>query len=180
MPSAANALKLHDYYTHRRSGGLALAIGLAVVVSFVATTSFMIYLCYDYGASNLRSWFFNASGGAGGRAFDWVAEQTRNPASVDWDKLGLAGSGVVGYLVLAFLHYRIAWWPLHPVGLAVASTWMVQEDCVLSLFGVGMQGVDLALWRRGALPAAQAAVYRAGGGVFLWGFSIVCTRLGLV
>ena len=49
MPSAANALKLHDYYTHRRSGGLALAIGLAVVVSFVATTSFMIYLCYDYG-----------------------------------------------------------------------------------------------------------------------------------
>ena len=49
MPSAANALKLHDYYTHRRNGGLAVAIGLAVVVSFVATTSFMIYLCYDYG-----------------------------------------------------------------------------------------------------------------------------------
>ena len=96
MPSAANALKLHDYYTHRRSGGLALAIGLAVMVSFVATTSFMIYLCYDYGASNLRSWFFNAAGGAGGRAFDWVGEQTRNPAPVDWDKLGLAGSGVVG------------------------------------------------------------------------------------
>jgi len=55
MPSAANALKLHDYYTHRRNGGLALAIGLAVVVSFVATSGFMIYLCYDYGASNLRS-----------------------------------------------------------------------------------------------------------------------------
>ena len=70
MPSAANALKLHDYYTHRRNASLALAIGLAVIASFVATSCFMIYMCYDYGGSNLRSWFFNASGGAGGSAFD--------------------------------------------------------------------------------------------------------------
>ena len=133
MPSAANALKLHDYYAQRRSGRLAAALGLAVVVSFVATASFTIYLCYDYGAGNLRSWFFNAAGGAGGRAFDWVAEQTRHPAPVDWDKLGLAGSGVLGYGVLALLYYRVAWWPLHPVGLAVASTWMVKR-IVFSVF----------------------------------------------
>jgi hypothetical protein len=127
MPSAANALKLHDYYTHRRNGGLALAIGLAVVVSFVATSGFMIYLCYDYGASNLRSWFFNASGGAGGRAFDWVTQQLRDPAPTDWDKLGFFGGGAFVYLALTFLHYRFAWWSLHPVGLAVASTWMVRR-----------------------------------------------------
>jgi hypothetical protein len=127
MPSAANALKLHDYYTHRRNGGLALAIGLAVVVSFVATSGFMIYLCYDYGASNLRSWFFNASGGAGGRAFDWVTQQLRDPAPTDWDKLGFFGGGAFAYLALTFLHYRFAWWSLHPVGLAVASTWMVRR-----------------------------------------------------
>jgi hypothetical protein len=127
MPSAANALKLHDYYTHRRNGGLALAIGLAVVVSFAATSCFMIYLCYDYGASNLRSWFFNAGGGAGGRAFDWVTQQLRDPAPTDWDKLSIFGSGAFAYMLLTFLHYRLAWWPLHPVGLAVASTWMVQR-----------------------------------------------------
>ena len=127
MPSAANALKLHDYYTHRRQGGLALAIGLAVVVSFAATSCFMIYLCYDYGAANLRSWFFNASGGAGGRAFDWATQQMRDPAPTDWDKLGIFGSGALAYLALTFLHYRLPWWPLHPVGLAVASTWMVKR-----------------------------------------------------
>ena len=127
MPSAANALKLHDYYTHRRNGGLAMAIGLAVVVSFAATSCFMIYLCYDYGASNLRSWFFNASGGAGGRAFDWVTQQLRDPAPTDWDKLGFFSGGSLVYLALTFLHYRFAWWSLHPVGLAVASTWMVRR-----------------------------------------------------
>ena len=55
-----------------------------------------------------------------------------------------------------------------------------QADCVLGLLGMGVQGIDLALWRRGALPAAQAVVYWAGGGVFLRGFSVVCARLFLV
>ncbi len=127
MPSAANALKLHDYYTHRRNASLALAIGLAVIVSFAATSCFMIYMCYDYGGSNLRSWFFNASGGAGGRAFDWVTQQIRDPAPADWDKLGFFASGSLGYLALTFLHYRFSWWFLHPVGLTIASTWMIRR-----------------------------------------------------
>ena len=45
MPSAANALKLHDYYAHQRSGRLAAALGLAVVVGFIATASFTIFFC---------------------------------------------------------------------------------------------------------------------------------------
>lgn len=84
-----------------------------------------------------------------GRAFDWVAEQTRNPAPV-----GLASSGALGYVVLAFLHYRVAWWPLHPVGLAVASTWMIKRIA----FSVFLAWA--APRRGGALPA------RAGGGFF--------------
>ena len=46
------------------------------------------------------------------------------------------------YMLLTFLHYRLAWWPLHPVGLAVASTWMVQADC---LFGFSWPGRANAL-----------------------------------
>ena len=65
MPSAAHATKLHGLYQHRRSLGLTFSLGLAVVVSFVATSALILYLCYDYGAGNLRSWFFNMAEGAG-------------------------------------------------------------------------------------------------------------------
>lgn len=66
MPSAAHATKLHGLYQQRRSLGMTLCLGLAVVVSFVATSALVLYLCYDYGAGNLRSWFCNTAAGAGG------------------------------------------------------------------------------------------------------------------
>lgn len=56
MPSAAHATKLLGLYQHRRSLGLTFSLGLAVVVSFVASSALILYLCYDYGAGNLRSW----------------------------------------------------------------------------------------------------------------------------
>jgi hypothetical protein len=127
MPTAANALKLHDHYAHRRNLGLVLALGLAVSVSFLVTAGFMLYLCYDYGAINLRSWFFNANGGAGGQAFDSVVQQLRTPFEVEWTKLRYFGGGAFLYLAVAFLHLRFAWWPLHPVGLAVASIWILKR-----------------------------------------------------
>ena len=130
MPSAAHAVRLHGFYRERRSLGLAGVLGLAVVVSFVATALFMLYLCYDYGAGNLRSWFFNTAAGAGGRAFDALAQQLRNPWSTDWTKLGFFGLGALVYSLLSVCHYRFSWWPLHPIGLTVSSIWMLQRIAV--------------------------------------------------
>lgn len=41
-----------------RKRSLALAIALAVVTSLTFTLYFMLYMCYQYGAGNFRSWFF--------------------------------------------------------------------------------------------------------------------------
>jgi hypothetical protein len=131
MPSVAHAAKLADLCPSRR--GLAIAIGVAVVVGFAVSTYFILYLCYEYGAGNLRSWFFQSGAGAGGRAFDSAVRQLRDSWGPDWGKLTYFGFGGLIYSLLSFLQYRFYWWPLPPVGLTVATTWMVRRT-VLSIF----------------------------------------------
>lgn len=129
MPSAAHAAKLTELYGRRRA--LAVAIGLAVVVGYVATIYFVLCLCYKYGAGNFRSWFFASGGGAGGVAFDTAMRQMRDPWTTDWTKLGLFGIGASVYSLLSFCHYRFFWWPLHPIGLAISTVWMVDVRAVI-------------------------------------------------
>ncbi|MEW6753557.1 MAG: DUF6785 family protein [Candidatus Latescibacterota bacterium] len=131
MPSAAHAARLNELTSRRRA--LARAIGLAVGVGFSVTVLFMLYLCYRYGAGNFRSWIFDPGAGAGGIALDAVVRQVRDPISTDWGKLGYMGFGALVYSVLSVCQYRFAWWPLHPVGLALASVWMIQR-IALSIF----------------------------------------------
>ena len=131
MPSAAHAAKLNEIGRAPRS--MSWAIGLAVVVGFITTIYFILYLGYEYGAGNFRSWYFSAGGGAGGVAFGGVTRQISNPWPTDWDKLLFFGIGLLIYSVLAFCQYRFYWWPLHPAGLAVAPMWMIRH-IALSVF----------------------------------------------
>lgn len=127
MPTAAHAVKLHGLYQNRRSLGLVWALGLAVVVGFAAAALLTLHLCYEYGAGNLRSWFFNSAEGAGGKAFNAVTQQLRNPLETDWTKLGFFGLGGLVYSLLSVCHYRFVWWPLHPIGLTMATIWMLKR-----------------------------------------------------
>ncbi|MEW6750400.1 MAG: DUF6785 family protein [Candidatus Latescibacterota bacterium] len=131
MPSAAHAARLNEVCRYQRA--LSLAIALAVVVGLVVSAYFILHLCYRYGAGNLRSWFFEAGAGAGGRAFDAAVRQLREPWPTDWGKLAYFGLGAGFYSLLSLCQFRFHWWPLHPVGLTVATTWMVRRT-VLSVF----------------------------------------------
>jgi hypothetical protein len=131
MPSAANAAKLNEVGGRPRA--MAWAMGLAVVAGFIITLYFVLYLCYQYGAGNFRSWYFAAGGGAGGMAFDGVIRQLNNPVDTDWNKLMYFGIGLLVYSFFSFCQYRFYWWPLHPVGLVLAPLWMVRH-IVLSIF----------------------------------------------
>lgn len=131
MPAAAHAARLNELCRHRRR--LALAMALALVLALVVSTAFVLHLCYDIGAVNFRSWFFNVTAGAGSHAYNPVVQQLREPWSADGDKLGLFAIGAVAYLALAWLNVRLPWWPLHPAGLPLATTWMTQR-VVFSVF----------------------------------------------
>ena len=56
--------------------------------------------------------------------------QLRDPWPTDWGKLTYFGVGGLIYSVLSICQYRFYWWPLHPVGLTVATTWMVRRIAV--------------------------------------------------
>jgi hypothetical protein len=105
---------------------MAWALGLAAIVGFCANIYFVLTLCYKYGAGNFGSWYFVAGGGAGGMAFDGVIRHFNDPWPTDWDKLFYFAIGLVVYALLALCQYRLHWWPLSPVGIAVAPLWMTR------------------------------------------------------
>ena len=45
----------------------------------------------------------------------------RTPIAPDPMRLLFFGIGAAGMALLTFLRYRFSWWPLHPIGLAVAA-----------------------------------------------------------
>lgn len=130
MVTAAHAARLNSL--RKRHRGLVLAMGISVTVSFFTTSFFLLYLAYDLGALNLRS-ILSLSSGHGATVFNGVVAQIQQPAGTDWTRLLFFACGAALYAAVAFLHYRVSWWPLHPVGLTIASTWMVRQ-IVLSVF----------------------------------------------
>ena len=121
MPAVAHGARLSVLgREHRRLG---LAIALAVVFGFAVTVWFIISLCYEYGAGNFRSWYFDPGAGAGGLAFDQATRLMGDPHGPDSDKLGLFAIGAVLYSLLSVCSYRFHWWPLHPLGLTIATLW---------------------------------------------------------
>ena len=124
MPSAAHASRLERITRSR--GWMSAAIAAAVVVGFASTFWYILYVCHEYGAGNLRSWYFGAGGGIGRMAFSGVIRQIDNPAGTDWGKLFYSGVGAFAYSAIALCQYRFHWWPLHPVGIALAPMWMTR------------------------------------------------------
>ena len=131
MASTAHATRLDEASDKNRR--LGLAIGLAVVLGFIAAIYFLLYLCYQYGGGNFVSWIYRAGAGAGGMAFNSVANHLANPIPPDWSKLSYFGVGAAVYALLAACQYRFHWWPLHPAGFPVGTLWMMR-DIALSIF----------------------------------------------
>lgn len=127
MPAAAHAAKLHDAIRSDRRG-LSVAIAVAVLVGFAASIGYIIVMGYEQGASNFRSWFFQVSSGAGLRAFEEVLGKIKTPEGMDVQKLTFMAGGAAAMAGLTVMQYRFPWWPLHPVGLSVASVWMIRNQ----------------------------------------------------
>ncbi len=165
MPTAANGAKLNELCRGRRS--MVLAMSLAVVAGFVASIYFVLYLCYKYGGGNFRSWYFIAGGGVGGMAFNGVVQQIKNPWFPDWGKLSFFGIGTLLYSVLAACQYRFHWWPLHPVGLALASLWMTRLIAVSVFLAWAAKSLILHLGGIGAYRTARPFFIGLIAGFFL-------------
>ena len=129
MPAAAHAAKLRGTMRIGR-GGLCVAIALAVIVGFGFAIGNLLFMGYDIGASNFNSWVYRVSSGAGVTTFNDVVAKVKDPAPFHYLKLTFFGIGAAAMSALTFLQYRFSWWPLHPIGLTVASLWMIRNIAV--------------------------------------------------
>lgn len=121
MPHFANSLKLSGQISGRR--WLFWGMLLAILLGLGGSLLMLMWLCYTYGAINLRPphfiWLPNY-------VYDYTAARLSNPAEpnwLGWLHTGL-GSVVMALLMLARRYW--VWWPLHPIGFPISSVfhWM--------------------------------------------------------
>ena len=116
--TASHATRMSDDHPSARKGFL-VAMAVAAIVSMATAAIYTLYMAYTHGASNFNSFEFS-------RGQNWifgvVVGKLRNPEARDWLRIMFLGIGSAVMAVFSALHYRLPWWPLHPVGLALAGT----------------------------------------------------------
>lgn len=118
MPHQLEALKMADAVgASRRRTFIAICISTAIGL----TASFVIALLlwHGYGAeAKTDAWRTSM----GRQPFENLVSLLRNPTAPDLRGLAAIGGGFGFTAAMMFLRARFLWWPLHPVGYAMANT----------------------------------------------------------
>lgn len=117
---SSEALKLHRTIgcEGRR---LTVAILLSVIVGLLVAPLGVIFAGYHQGALNWNTWLFRWFGV---NTYGQVLEQVNSSAGqgFEWARLTYFGVGSVLMLLFTAMYYRFLWWPIHPIGLAIVSS----------------------------------------------------------
>jgi len=122
MTGAANGLSL----AKRKRGGLLWAMLAALAVTYLVGAFFSVYMANRFGGASSaldRGWTYGNQPRVG---LWWVGGNVTTPQGACTPGLMWAALGaiIMGLLVLA--SRTLFWWPIHPVGLLLFSTHMVQ------------------------------------------------------
>jgi hypothetical protein len=118
MPNQFDAYRMAQEVGASRRG-LTLAIVVGTV--FGLTVSFLIALAiwHGYGAEARTDAWRTSQGRV---PFDNLVSLLRNPSAPDVPGIGALAFGFATTTSLMLLRTRFLWWPLHPIGYAVANT----------------------------------------------------------
>ncbi len=115
--TAAHNLRMAGAEPQARRGFL-LMMALAAAVSLAVGVIYTLHLCYTRGAHNFDAFEWS-------RGHEWIfgylAKKELSPMPTDWNRMAFMGIGAVSTGAVAFLQYRYAWWPIHPVGMAIGA-----------------------------------------------------------
>jgi hypothetical protein len=121
MACFANALKLAEEIKGSRRPLLGAVI-LAVLLAMFSSLWLIIEMAYSYGGINLHGFFFVS---VPQNAFNFVAPKFGTPVPVSWDGWGFTAIGGAIMAVLTWLRYTYVWWPLHPLGFATGTFYIM-------------------------------------------------------
>ena len=130
MNAVVHSLKLTSTQ-ERPDRRLPWAIVLAILVGLAGSIWFTLTLAYAYGGINLHSWYYV---GAPKWPFDYMASVANSPENSFAPRLAFTtlGGGFMGLLL--FLRQRFLWWPLHPIGFPISSTYTIISYGWLAIF----------------------------------------------
>jgi hypothetical protein len=143
MPAVAHASKLSDSLKLSRKT-ILVSVGLALVTGVITSMYYTLTMGYSEGAYNYGDWIFRRGSET---PYDAIVKKMQNPFETGWGKIGVMAGGGAVMALLSYLRYRLAWWPIHPIGLPVAYTLPVR----LSWFSIFLAWV------------AKSIILRLGG-----------------
>ena len=120
MPHQLEAMRIAERRNLSYRGLLGVML-LACVVGVTASFWSMLHSGYTYGMATSR---IGIAGHVFGREpFDRLSSWLGAPTEANTGATLAVGAGIVFVLILLALRTTFLWWPLHPVGYAVSSSW---------------------------------------------------------
>jgi uncharacterized protein DUF6785/uncharacterized protein DUF6784 len=107
------------------------AIFLAIAVGLAGSIWITMHMAYKFGGINLHGWYYN---GAPRWPFTYMASLANLPENNFGERMFFTSIGGAVMAVLLVLRQRFVWWPLHPIGFPVASTYVIVSYAWFSIF----------------------------------------------
>ena len=120
MNAVMHSLKLSS--DGRPSRLLPWCIFAAIIVGLAGSIWITMQMAYTYGGINLNDWYYS---GAPRWPFRYFASVNNQPEPSFLPRMWFTLSGSGAMAILLFLRQRFIWWPLHPLGFPIASTFTI-------------------------------------------------------
>ncbi|MEE2658948.1 MAG: DUF6785 family protein [Candidatus Latescibacterota bacterium] len=121
MGLVANGLKLIEGMNTHSRRIVFWSILIAIFLGVTGSLYTVLELAYRDGGINFSGWFYKSMPAVICR----TAIKGMETPGVYWPGMGFMGVGAVGMLALTWLHQRFLWWPLHPIGFPIMTSWVV-------------------------------------------------------
>ncbi len=112
MPHQLEGFKLAER-TQINSRRLLIAMVISVPLATVGSFWAHFHISYDIGAPAWFAW----------EPFNRLQSLLSTPQFPDYPAIGAANAGFLTTLLLMFMRVKFFWWPFHPAGYAVSSSW---------------------------------------------------------
>jgi hypothetical protein len=137
MASTANSLRMADATTGSKRP-LFWVIWLAILIAIAGSIWITLVMAYAKGGVNLNSWFFIGGPPA---PYKWALEKMTSPTKINW--MGWAiravGFGIMWFLMA--MRQAFVWWPFHPIGFVIGSTWIMNELWLTCIIAWAVKGL---------------------------------------
>jgi hypothetical protein len=98
------------------------AIVIAIFLGVTGSLFTVMSLGYRDGGINSNTWFFKNMPSI---IYKTAATNIEEPEGVYWMGMSFLGAGAGAMLALTWLRQRFLWWPLHPIGFPIMTSWLV-------------------------------------------------------